>query len=73
MKSDDKAQVILEEVRGQYKAIMESVRDVPAIKEKVDRMDIRLGSIDERRPVVEEIVKKHSRETAVLKNGQALN
>ncbi|MBI4101014.1 hypothetical protein HY441_00895 [Candidatus Microgenomates bacterium] len=67
MKDGDRVQALLEDYNSKMDAILEYVKDIPAMKTKIDNIEARVGSIDEKLAALEVIVKEHSADIAELK------
>jgi hypothetical protein len=46
---------LLEDMNSKYDAILEYVKDIPDMKEKLDLLDTRVGSIEERLDSIERV------------------
>lgn len=58
---------ILEDINGKFDAVMEYVKDIPEIKQRVTRLEEKFDNIENRTEVIESVVKEHSRDIAELK------
>ena len=67
MNERDRFEILLEDVNGKFDAVIEYVKDIPEIKERVTRLEDKFDNVEMRTDVLESVVKEHSSEISALK------
>lgn len=64
---DNYTNVILEEVRGQYRAIQEGLDNLKEVPAKLDKIDVRLENVESDIKVIKAVIREHSADIVELK------
>lgn len=67
MNENDRVQALLEDVNGKFDAIMEYVRDIPAMKADIAELKDDMSHVKSDIEVIKGVAKEHSRDIAELK------